>query len=1261
MRIRFLLSFRTQAIALLVLFFAATLPCRSQQTAGATVQTATAQAKASNYKPAPKRASAEDIQRLLNSKRPQPPICNAVAAGCNPIPQLTALSSSGNVAPGSAGFSLVVSGNDFVPGAVVQWDYVNPLATTFVSSSQLTATVTSDLLVSPGVANIAVVNPTPGGGTSASLSLSIGPNPAPTVFFIFPFSVPVGTSDTTLFLSGSGFTDASVVTWNGQNLPTSFFDNTFISAIVPSSYLAQPGGAELSVFTPLPGGGTLAPELFPITIPLQTNDLAYDPQLGKLIASVPGSAGASGNSLRVIDPQTGTVSPAIFVGSEPGRVALSDDGQFAYTGLAGSPSVSRLNLSSLVPDLTFFLGPALSFGVNVGPNYARDLAVVPGQPHSVVVSRKSLEVSPSSVGIGAFDDGVERPNATSTYGGSLSFGGSPSVLFGYDNEWFVFSTNEVSTFGVSQVGSGVNGIFSALNPCIVYSGGRVYGCDGNVVDANTKALLGSFPLPSGAAQFDSVAPDPVSGVTSLLSQDFNLNVFLTAHDQTSFQQLVNLPLTGITFPSFVDFNQPTVGSLVRWGSDGLAFRDTGGQVYIIRSKLLVPTGNPQPVANSVSPVGAAVGAAAFVLDVQGSNFVAGSTINWNGSPRPTSFIGGNELQAAIYASDVASPQIATITVSTPAPGGGSSGALGFTVGNNPLPQLLQVSPTTVQANGPGFTLSATGRGFVPGSTIATDGFPVTTFFDDSGHLHAPMFAPTFKGPHTVTVINPAPGGGVSNPHILNATNNNSIPSVFSISPESAAVGTNGLDVTVSGFNFTTESTASWNGVALSTSFVSPFQLTVTIPPSLLATLQTGHVLVSNPAPGGGSSNESLFPVYLPLPFANDMVYEPFTRRLYLAMSDYNGAGPSLLMVDPATGALGTPVPMPGNPEVLAVSDDGQFIYIGFNPQPLIARFNVATQNIDLQFATNGSFAFSLAVMPGHPHTIAAESNGTAIYDDGVARPVTSSTAGILAFGSESTLFVNAGGEPGSNIYRLAVDADGVTLAASGTGTAPPIFAIGLTTGFGEVITPDGQVIDPNSLNIVGTLKGQNPDGIISIQADQSVARIFGGSGTFFGFVNSTAYAFDPFHYQPLASLNMPGPFGPVTVLPRLLRWGQDGAAFQGKAGLFGQTNLYSVQSPSFVLPQPLSPNPVPSLGSLSPATVSAGSPNLRLQINGSNFARGAVVSLNGTLRETVYVSATELIADVPAADLAKPGLLEIAVANPIPGGGNSAALSLTVQ
>lgn len=1251
MRLRVFSGSRTTA-SVLLLFFSVAPACRPQG--------ATTTGKIANYKPVPKRMDAEDIQRILNAKRPQPPVCTA---SCNPVPLLASLSPSRNIAPGSAAFTLVVSGRDFVRGAVVQWDY-SPLVTAFVSSTELKATVTANLLAVPSVANIAVVNPPPGGGTSSSLSLSIGPNPAPSVFFVYPFSVPIGTGDTTLAITGSGFTDRSVVIWNGHNLPTTFFDNTAIDAIVPAADLARPGAAELSVFTPLPGGGTLAPELFPITVPLRTNDLAYDPQLAKLIASVPSSAGESGNSLRMIDPQTGAVSPAYYIGSEPSRVVVSDDGQFAYAALAGSPSVSRFNLNLLAPDLTFFMGPAQNSGQSIGPNYARDLAVIPGRPQSVVVSRRSLEIDPSSTGLAVFDNGVQRPNTTSTFNAlvsAITFGGLPSVVFGFgDDTGSGLSRFQINASGVSLTSS-ISGPFQGFYTYLVYSAGRLYGSDGHVADASTEALLGSFPLPKGAVVFDSVAPDAASRTTSMLSQSQNLNVFFTVYDQTTFEPLASLPVTGVTRPSDVNDSQPTVGSLLRWGSDGLAFRDIGGQVYIIHSKLLVPSGNPQPLANAISPGSVAAGAPAFSLDVQGSNFVSGSVVNWNGSPRPTSFISSGELQAAIGASDVAAAQIATITVSTPAPGGGSSGPLFFTVGLNPSPELVGVSPTTVRANASTFTLSVTGRGFVPGSTIAWGGSPVTTFFDDATHLHAPMFPVAVAGPTAVTVVNPGPGGGVSNRYLVNVTSNNPTPSVFSISPESAAAGTSGVTVTVSGFNFTTDSKALWNGTSLSTSFVSSYELTVTIPAELLASLGAGHIVVSNPAPGGGASNETLFPVYLPLPLANDVVYEPFTRRLYLAMSDYNG-GPTLLAVDPATGAPGAPISLPSNPEALAVSDDGQFIYIAFNPEPLIARFNVSMQKLDLQFTPACSFAFNLAVMPGHPHTIAAACNGvTSIFDDGVPRPVTfSGPSGILAFLSDSTLFMNSEGEPGSNIYRLAVDEAGVSLEGTGTGAEPPNFALGLTTAFGKVITPDGQVIDPNSLNVIGLLQGQDPDEIVSVQPDQGLARIFGGSETDLGFVNSTAHAFDPSHYQLLASLNVPGPSGPVMVLSRFLRWGQDGIAFQGERGLFGPTGLYSLASPSFVLPPSASPNPLPHLTSLSPAKVSAGSPNLKLQINGSNFVRGAVVRLNGMARETVYVSATELIADLPAADLSKSGLLAISIANPTPGGGESAPLNLVV-
>lgn len=84
------------------------------------------------------------------------------------------------------------------------------------------------------------------------------------------------------------------------------------------------------------------------------------------------------------------------------------------------------------------------------------------------------------------------------------------------------------------------------------------------------------------------------------------------------------------------------------------------------------TPNPVPTLNPIVPAATAPGGAAFSLKVTGSGFVSGSVVEWKGSPRTTTFVDSSHLSAAISASDIASPTTATITVVSPAPGGGAS-------------------------------------------------------------------------------------------------------------------------------------------------------------------------------------------------------------------------------------------------------------------------------------------------------------------------------------------------------------------------------------------------------------------------------------------------------------------------------------------------------------------------------------------------------------------------------------------------------------
>jgi hypothetical protein len=75
---------------------------------------------------------------------------------------------------------------------------------------------------------------------------------------------------------------------------------------------------------------------------------------------------------------------------------------------------------------------------------------------------------------------------------------------------------------------------------------------------------------------------------------------------------------------------------------------------------------PIPLINQpLVPASAAPGDPAFTLTVNGSNFVSGAALQWNGSPRTTQVLSASRLQATIPASDIAVPQTAEVTVRNP--------------------------------------------------------------------------------------------------------------------------------------------------------------------------------------------------------------------------------------------------------------------------------------------------------------------------------------------------------------------------------------------------------------------------------------------------------------------------------------------------------------------------------------------------------------------------------------------------------------------
>jgi hypothetical protein len=91
----------------------------------------------------------------------------------------------------------------------------------------------------------------------------------------------------------------------------------------------------------------------------------------------------------------------------------------------------------------------------------------------------------------------------------------------------------------------------------------------------------------------------------------------------------------------------------------------------------------QPLAalslGSISPTVVYAGGPAFNLTALGQGFTGSSAIQWNGSPRTTTYVSSEELIAQIQPADIASVGTVSVTVQNPAAQGGTSGAQTLTI------------------------------------------------------------------------------------------------------------------------------------------------------------------------------------------------------------------------------------------------------------------------------------------------------------------------------------------------------------------------------------------------------------------------------------------------------------------------------------------------------------------------------------------------------------------------------------------------------
>lgn len=233
-------------------------------------------------------------------------------------------------------------------------------------------------------------------------------------------------------------------------------------------------------------------------VALEATALVANAAWSELYAVVGGGAATRANELVTLDEQ-GNILSAVAIGSDPTRLALSDDGSTLWVGLHGAMKVRRVDLTGREP------APGTSYDLPLGyfddPAAAGPLVVLPGTTASLAVSLHYDGLSPSFAGAVVIDDGVARPDRTDGHtGASRLTSGPPGFLFGFNNlhTGYGFYALRVSENGLTQIEH--DGLLSGFDTDIVYANGKVFATSGEVVDVSEP----SAPTRAGEFAYDGL-------------------------------------------------------------------------------------------------------------------------------------------------------------------------------------------------------------------------------------------------------------------------------------------------------------------------------------------------------------------------------------------------------------------------------------------------------------------------------------------------------------------------------------------------------------------------------------------------------------------------------------------------------------------------------------------------------------------------------------------------------------------------------------
>ena len=486
-----------------------------------------------------------------------------------PRPGLTAIAPD-TVLTDAGAVPLRVYGTGFRDSTRISFAGVT-LPTTWVSTTEVRATVPESLIAVAGTKTVFVGNPAPGGGaslTSGSMAVTQAP---PRVTSIAPASGVAGDTGTiTLAVHGRGFHAGDAVAVNGAVRATTVVADSILESTLLTSDRAAAGDVPVAVHDSATGATSSAVEFVVIpptpgvtaldSLTLTVATWVHDPVRDMFWAAIPAGAPQLGGDVVGIDPALHAITDTLTGFGDPQVLAVSDGGNYLYVGRADAPEVVRYSFSN---------GARVSLPMpgNGGVLRAGDLLAVPGTMATLVVATMNPTAAPSATGAYVYDDTVRLPTSTQGTGeiDALTRGETPDRVYGIDT---TSSDHRIDRLRLLPVGIDFEGTSADLTVAPYAQSeegaGQIYLSTGPVIDAATLTSVGSLPTTG------PFALDIAGGRVHVL----------TGGELRTFHAWTLGPIGSLALPQATGVKEPG-----RWGSDGIAFR-AGTKVYFLRTPLV---------------------------------------------------------------------------------------------------------------------------------------------------------------------------------------------------------------------------------------------------------------------------------------------------------------------------------------------------------------------------------------------------------------------------------------------------------------------------------------------------------------------------------------------------------------------------------------------------------------------------------------------------------------------------------------------------